>query len=347
MKFPLSTAIGIVLIGLFLCISFPLAATGPVTLPDINQPQFIAVDDHHFYIAENATVYIYSLKDFSLVTSFGKEGEGPREFKLRKPVTIPLVLDVQTDYLIITSMGKVSFFDKKGTFVNETRLMNTVVNPTVQPLGKGFARTKYIRDKNIRVVQVLLCDTEFKTESEVYRQPHFFQRGDKLNPLKRPLFITTDDSAGHLVVDTGAGPIHVFDQQGKKKFSIHPPEDQVAVSELNKKEIYDFYRKDPRMKRAWNYFKNLIEIPANFPPSYVTLPADGKIYVFTYLRQKDKTQCLIYDNSGKQVKDTFVPMSHISLIEAFPLYIHKNKLYQLVENFDEEEWQLHITTITE
>lgn len=341
MKYPASIAICLFLFWL----SIPLTATDPVILEEINQPQFIAVDDHQCYIAENATVYIYSLKDFSLVKSFGKEGEGPREFKLRKPVTIPLVLDVQTPDMIITSMGKVSFFDKKGGFKREARVLYNFVNATVQPLGNAFARTKYARDNDKRVVTVLLCDKEMKTLSEVYRQPHFFQRGDKLNPLKRPLFITTDYSAGHLVVDTGAGPVHVFDHRGKKKFTIHPPADKIAVTESHKKEIYDFYRKDPRMKRAWNYFKTLIEIPMKFPPSYIALPANGKIYVFTYLRKEGKNQCLVYDKSGALVKDTFVPMEHISLIEAFPVFIHNNKLYQLVENFDDEEWELHINTI--
>ena len=43
-----------------------------------------------FHIFDRRRIFIYSFKDFKLLTKFGKSGEGPGEFKINSPVTPPV-----------------------------------------------------------------------------------------------------------------------------------------------------------------------------------------------------------------------------------------------------------------
>ena len=91
-----------------------------VKMPDVLNPKTIALDGENMYITEGTTVYIFSLKDFSLKKKFGKEGEGPQEFKIF-PVA-GLKLSVLPDALMLESIGKLSFFSKDGEFKKESRI---------------------------------------------------------------------------------------------------------------------------------------------------------------------------------------------------------------------------------
>jgi hypothetical protein len=56
-------------------------------------------------------------------------------------------------------------------------------------------------------------------------------------------------------------------------------------------------------------------------------------------------KCLIFNLEGKQLKRTFIPLRDTSPINTPPFTIYNNHLYQLIENFDEEQWQLVIDPI--
>ena len=51
-----------------------------VKLGEINKPGNVVVDGGQILITEFPTVYVYSQKDFSFITKFGKKGDGPQEF---------------------------------------------------------------------------------------------------------------------------------------------------------------------------------------------------------------------------------------------------------------------------
>lgn len=85
-----------------------------VPLPDIMNPNSIVIDNQQIYIVQEVNVFIYSLKDFSLINKFGKAGEGPREFKKVPQPWIPSIsLYLAGDKLMINSVGKITFFPGK------------------------------------------------------------------------------------------------------------------------------------------------------------------------------------------------------------------------------------------
>jgi len=84
----------------------------------------MAVDDTQLYVTQEASVFIYSLKDFKLVKKFGSAGQGPQEFFLVP--TVPLTIDVQMDQIIAVSIRKVSYFTKQGEFIKEVKMKSMI-----------------------------------------------------------------------------------------------------------------------------------------------------------------------------------------------------------------------------
>lgn len=85
------------------------------TLPEIMKPTAFSVDNNQLYIGEKSAIYLYSTKDFKLVKQFGRQGEGPGEFK-NNPI-----LKVFPDYLLINAFGKLIYFSKNGELLKEKK----------------------------------------------------------------------------------------------------------------------------------------------------------------------------------------------------------------------------------
>ena len=106
-----------------LCFCFVTAAFAGkvVPLPDITKPKTITVIDNQVFITENIRVTIYSAKDFKKITAFGKRGEGPREFKImdNAEIGIGVQVSVQPDYILVNSIGKISYFSRTGEYLRE------------------------------------------------------------------------------------------------------------------------------------------------------------------------------------------------------------------------------------
>ncbi len=71
----------------------------------------------------------------------------------------------------------------------------------------------------------------------------------------------------------------------------------------------------------------------------------GRFYVMTWKRDKDKKfEMFVYTMDGKPVKKVFIPFVLADPLRPYPFYIYNGRLYQLIENED-EEWELHINKI--
>jgi hypothetical protein len=114
-----------------------------VTLTEPIKPNYIALDNRQFYIVEDTSVQIYSLRDFKLINKFGRRGEGPGEFLLYTYV-IP-----QPGHLLINSFGKVSYFTKKGTLIKELKIKDKTARIPFFPLQDGFVGRTLARENNV------------------------------------------------------------------------------------------------------------------------------------------------------------------------------------------------------
>jgi hypothetical protein len=143
------------------------------------------------------------------------------------------------------------------------------------------------------------------------------------------------------------GIIHVFNPQGRETGRIAYDYPKVAVTPRLKNQLGRFFNEDPRFKALYQMAKanNRLQYPQYLPLIKACRVSNQKVYVITYKQVDKKYQSFIFDMKGKLLKKVFLPLAAPNILEIYPFAIYNGKIYQLVEDEDRQEWQLHITGI--
>jgi len=339
--------IAVLLIGLFL---FPGAglADRKASFSAVLKPEAILVYEDELFINEGPSIFIYSLKDYQLKKKFGKQGEGPREFKLSS-LGIEghkISFRIFPDSIFVSSEKKISYFSREGEFIKEKRIYDPQVID-LTPLGEGFVGRNYKPIETIPYFTFDLYNKEGKKIKEICKHPipHYKKENLVLWHLvsKLPEFKTN----GERIFVAGGGDfvIDVYNSKGENVQSIKQTYKKREITEAERMEILDAWREYPFIKRKWDIFKNMIKVPGYFPAFRTFSVADKRIYVQTCNTKKEKTKFVIFDLDGKFIKQVFLPFRYRNIVKHFPYAIDKNILYQLVENEDIDAWELHVTKI--
>jgi len=330
-------------ITLLLLLPVLVSAAKVVPIQGPFKPYQIRIDESSAYIVEGASIYIYSLKDFSLQKKFGKKGEGPQEFILPPPGNVEIVIG--PDCLLVNSLGKLSYFTKQGEFKKEIKI-TTIQGSGVLPLGDGdrFVAISNKFENNAMYDAIEMFDADLKRGKEVFRVKSPLQPGkvDIITTARRPLLCTFADK---IFFGDPQGEIHVFDSSGKKRCTISQEYEKIKLSEEHKKRYILFFKTDPRYKQGWERFKDQLYFPAFLPVIRDLSVSDEKIYVLTSKNKDKKREFYILDLEGKLIKKVMLPLPEMNPLELYPYTIKSNKLYQLIENENLETWELHITEI--
>lgn len=319
------------------------AKTKKVELPDIMKPGSMTVDDSQLYIVDGTSIYIYSLKDYKLVTKFGKAGEGPKEFKTN-PFGPPISVFPYPGHLLVNSTGKISFFTRDGKFKSERRApqFNIISEIKDHFVGIGF---KQVEQQSYLCVN--LYDSEPKKTRELYVSDITVGPNAKFN-----LPGSTLDYAAYkdkIYVPTGRMDcvIDVFDIEGKRLHRIQKEIEKVPVTSDYKKKSIKWFKNDSPFKQFFQYFKDKIKFKSHFPALKQFFVNSGKIYAITHNKNEDgKNQVIVMDLKGKELKRVFLSMTEGTPIMTSLLYmIYNDHFYQIIENEDEEQWELHIEPI--
>jgi hypothetical protein len=315
-------------------------------LPDVMKPSNMAIDDDNIYIADGATIWIYSLKDYKLKGKFGKKGEGPREFTLSRGGQGVMIFP-QEDFLVVNTQGKVSFWKKDGMFIKEMKAPPGAVQggQWLQPAGKnyvGLGTAFNSKDQSFSIV-VTLYDSNLNKIKGLILMP--FMKNSKMEfPIQNPGVFAWGDK----IVTTGdkfSFNMLVFDSQGNKVAGIKRDYKPLKMYSAYKEEVYDMFKKNPDTREFFEVVKQMVKIGDRFPPIQGFFVADQKIYIQTYKKQDDKYEFFIYGLDGKFIKQVYLPVNYMWGILPYPTAVKNNTLYQLIENEDEETWELHATKI--
>jgi hypothetical protein len=313
-------------------------ATGKniMVLKEISKPESIVMESDRFYVTEGASIFIYSVKEAKLIKRFGKTGEGPGEFKVNI-FTGGVRVMPHLNLLVIYSPGKISFFSKEGKL--EREIKSHQLNGPVKPWGDKFVGVDSIVENNRRYTTINICDSNLQKTKEIFRQESNLYRGTKLNPFGRlPLFFICNQN---VLIESEDGTIYVFDHNGEKSRAIKPEYRRIKISENHKSEILNDFKQDPRTKNFYEYIEKMLVFPEFFPPVRDIRVNAARIYIFTYLRDSQRTDLIVLNTKGKLLNRTMMPIRLRNILEFYPYTIQDNKLYQLVENIDNEEWELH------
>jgi hypothetical protein len=337
-----------------------LFSTKVGTLTEVLKPDNITVLGDELYVVEGATIYIYSLKDLSLIRKFGKAGDGPGE--LQALPAVPNKIAVSTDFILAEAPNKLVYFSKDGKFIKEKRKVN-VLTIGFLPIGKNLVATKQVvgEDKTFYTC-ICIFDPDLKEIKELCRQ-EWIQQG--LPPGKTVLDMVMDftnyrvyDDKIFIEESDKGFLIEIFDSKGNKLYQIEKDYEKILVTGKDREEAVTRFKEDPYIKTqstqfgGWNELKKLfsMDFPETFPAIQDIGISDDKIYVQTYKKKNGKEEYVVMDLKGKFIKKTY-----ISAFEGTPMLarlmgakahtIANGKLYYLKDNIDEEEWDLYIEDI--
>jgi hypothetical protein len=319
----------------------PAYAEAVYELPELAKPSRIVVDNQRLYIVDGTSIFIYSLKDYSLIKKFGRQGEGPGELK-----GFISYLEVHQDYMLVYSEGRLSWFTLEGTFVKQKT--ETSIGLNFKAIGDGFVGQKLIREKDGIYFGIFLFDANLKTKIEFYRYRHPFfgkRRKGKVNAsdVRISSYYIHNDN---IFVDKDDGCIWVYDQNGAKVNQICPDLKKVRITPEHKKRFLEFWRTD--LKGEYEAFQDRMEFPAYFPLIKDFLVTDGRLFILTYQEKEGGNEILIYDLKGNKLKRSWAPMHKVNplLPHLFSRYAIKNhRIYILQDNEETETWEIRIANL--
>lgn len=339
------------LLVLLLLISTQLMAAEVIGIPGLGKPDSLTLFNDRLYITDQDHIAIFSLKDRKLIKTFGRQGEGPGEFKISSIDKIGLRIIIHTENILINSCDKISLFTLDGNFIEEKKTIANSAAQLFKPLGQkyvGFDRQ--VRD-NIDYYRVNFYDPmTLQKEKEICCMKAFLTNNSidimrlalllKNDTRRGPIYQVCDD---RLFIEGEDCQIFVYDRQGKKINSLRLHDyEKLEIPKAFKNEIMTYLEK--RLPTAFVNVKKKGKFPPYFPlQSFQT--SDGKLYVQTFKRHKGESEFYIFNLDGKLLGKTMVPFHESELLRAYPFTIVKGKIFQLIENDETEEWELHINEI--
>ena len=327
----------IILVVLFM-LSMGLMGKKLATITDIFRPFIMAMDDQQFYVTDGTTVSIFSRKDFTLKKKFGKEGEGPREFKLAQGMP-GLILTVQNDSLVINSAGKVSFYTKDGKFIKELKVSTGSMVSIFRPFEEKFVGLSTSMGEEMSMkFTINIYDSQLTKLKEVYQLP-MMKRGRMEFPNISPIFYPVNNKI--IIGGQKEFVLDILNAKGDKVSSITRDYKLVKVGEDYKKGIYRYFKTNPATKQTYEFIKKMITFAEYFPALQGIYVDNRKIYIQTYMKKEENYEFFIYDINGKFLQRLFLPVTYMNALMPNPITIKDNTLYQLLENEEEENWELH------
>lgn len=322
-------------------------------LSQLNNPKNLIVDQDEFIVADYPFIYIYSLKDYTLKKRFGGEGQGPGEFHLdlvdQNEKARGLLSSVLPGRIVVNSQGRLSYFDRQGKFLSSVRKNPFGGGRWFIPLGNDLFGFSVLRGDNNKLTALIsLYDNNLKTLKTVTQCPFWFSNShDEFDFFKRAadsfMCRVYNDQLFVVIGGDDKFEIHVFNREGKKRYTVHRDYEKIKVSKAFIDEVHRYFRL--KFKRGLEFNLKNTQFAEYFPPIRQFEVDDGKIYVITYKKVGNQTEVLVLDLQGNLVKKVMLPVYESNPEYLSPLSFHNGKIYQLVENEENEEWELHITVV--
>lgn len=320
-------------------------ASEPVGLPELTRPSMFIVNYDRIYVLEEATVRVYSLEDFTLIKKFGRAGEGPKEFKYSGGDGRPLSMSFFKGQLIVNSEMKMSFFDKDGVYITETKVaVDRLLFPiNSKYLGIGPTAT----EKNAQCIGFTIYDGQFKSPQVI-----FISDVEINNPTRFVLPITSFTynpvHKGKIYVNSSSDEfrINVYDIEGNNEYTIEKKYPKIKIPGHFRNDALEFFKTHPMFKSAFDYLKRILHIREYYPPIRDLQIVDDHLYILTFKRKGDLWELIKLDLKGNEKGRTFIPLTEYEYFTWYPVFysVYKGKVYTLVEDEEDEVWKIHINT---
>ena len=275
-----------------------------------------------------------------MLKKFGSQGQGPQEFQTLPHV--PVTVEVSTDRLIACSIRKISYFTKQGDYIKEVRAVNLALN--LRLCGERFLGWSQVKTEGVTYNTINLFDSKLNKLREVFRMKDSYQGPGQGYEVLHKLFTYRTYDNKILLPGNDDATIDIFDSEMNKLLSIRLDQERIKVDREFKNRLVKHFKTSPEIKNIYPMLKPLI-FPDYFPVISDFFVDAGTIYVMTWKRENGSNEFLTYDMKGKIKKRLMIPIRYETDLSSYPTMVRKGNLYQLVENEEKEEWELHISEI--
>ena len=321
-----------------------------VVLTDVLKPDALAVSDSFLYVSEETSILIYRLSDMRFLKRFGKAGEGPMEFSRFIHLT-PL-----GGKLWINSMGRLSVFSAMGDFI-ESRKSPGQFRTQVLPLGDGFIGRLMKRGENSVDLSLALFDGSLKQVRELSSLPFTARGGGPGGGMRggsgpgagaRITFPVTPflmaSSGSHAAIAAWNGfTFLLIDENGRKVLPVERADWRSPQLTDGDKKAYEASLQR-RFGSRWDRMKDRVQIADSVPALAELFFDRGDLLVATWKKENGKTLVYRYSMEGKEKDVLKLPIADQAPLERYPYCIGNDRIYQLVENED-EDWVLQVSLL--
>lgn len=331
----MSKKIVIILFLIFFTVSLTYSEKKRVyPLEELSQPYLLKAHNGYLYISDGAdggVLKSFSLKDFKYDKTIGKVGPGPGEYTgILFPAFLP-------DAIFINSSQKISYFSYDGKFIKEIRYPKI---GSLKPVKNNYLSWKLEIIKNNPQICYDLLNSEFKLMKRLHCGNYIRQKNRKRNVFVISFYDTYKDKI--VLAQREGFLIDIFNSDGSLINSIRHNYEPIPFTEKDKEAVIKYWEKTPPYNSKVDYFKQISIFPKYYPPILTCKLSDDKIFVVTYAKNKDGNEILVFSLTGKYIGKKFLPIIMNSPSEVAPFTIHNNYLYQIVENYEKEFWELHV-----
>ena len=313
---------------------------------ELFKPEMMEVYKNEIYIVDGSSVKVFSLRNNRYIRKFGKKGSGPGELFVNQDYHIHL--QIINNYVYLNSRNKIIKYSLAGKMIEERTFR--LLTWQIIPFGRNFAVVKFgtVPNRN-RILSALIVYPDSRIRKKLYS----FEYGNPNKTMKFPLIpnlLLVRPYRNYIYVfDRKNGfPMRVYSQQGDLVNKIFLELPKIPVDEKFKDDVWDWLELNKKWKRKKSRQIRMV-FPEYFPCIKNFLIKNDKIYCQTYKKNGERSEFIILDLQGNIIRRKFLPHADgnkMDLWTQFPFYaIHNSKYYYLLENLENDTWELHIINI--
>ncbi|HDP94976.1 MAG TPA: hypothetical protein ENN40_06415 [Candidatus Aminicenantes bacterium] len=318
-----------------------LQAEKVAELVEVARPQAIEWANGNMYILDGTTMYIYDDASYAYKGKFGKRGEGPGEL-MAQPFGGPILMLPMKNKIIVSSMGKLSTYSPDGVFLKE-RKINAF--DAFYPFGDHYlCMTVHTREDQAQVLAIYLADENLRKGEKpiIISKVEVGQNASFLFPFTAFFPIPYRDKL-YIAPDPDNFAIGVYDKDGEKINTLRLDYTPVKIDPEYRKKTEKWFRNDANWKNIYDFFKDRISYRKYYPPVHFIIAESDRLYISTHrFNNRGWRECIILTLKGKEIKRVFLPIPETYGMDfTAPFNFHDRCFYTLVDNSDDEIWELH------